>query len=448
MKIAERPGPWVLVLALVLAGCTGGDESANEQPTDPSPPASTVGDSSTSVPSTTTGVPTGTPTDSNQSISPEACGLLDQDEPPLDLASQLPPDYADAAQVLMAIIGAFEVNDVSIPPDVVTRLASTEIGMELAAFADAAERDCGPSEGVDGIRVYAEISEFGAPPEQREYCDQLATVLSVGATDDDSAAALTAALEIAPAEHAQALAMIETLRSAEGGELPDGLDPTRTFVAVAGLGLYAEARCGVTNSFAEMLFVGAFAFISDGGLPGEPAQGVGTVPAPADPAAATAALPSGSDLAFEVIEIDVDQDGDYIVSAVVPTGWERDDSLFGSVFEPVDGFGIFTEMTIDSGCDGLCEVTDWEARVTGADGFVTQFRSDELIVDRPTEGTPGAVMVKPAFADGLEGAVIRWDDGTDRYFTCEVRLGADDIDYSDAFVAACEAARPGWITGS
>ena len=255
--------------------------------------------------------------------------MLDQDEPPLDLANQLPPDYADAAQVLMAIIGAFEVNDVSIPPDVVARLASTEIGIELAAFADAAERDCGPSEGVDGIRVYAEISEFGAPPAEREYCEQLATVLSVGATDDDSAAALTAALEIAPPEHAPALAMIETLRSAEGGELPDGLDPTGTFVAVAGLGLYAEARCGVANSFAEMLFVGAFAFITGDGLPGEPAQGVGTVPVPADPASATAALPSGSGLTFEVTEIDLKDDGDYLVSAVVPAGWERDDSVFG-----------------------------------------------------------------------------------------------------------------------
>ena len=438
-----------LVLALVLAGCAGGDETANELPTDPDPPASTIGESSTSVPSTTTDAPTDTGQSiTGQNLTQEACGLLDQDEPPLDLATQLPPDYAGAAQVLMDIIGAFETNDVSIPPDVVARLASTEIGIELAAFADAAERDCGPGEGVDGIRVYAEISAFGAPPVEREYCDQLATVLSVGATDDDSEAALTAALEIAPDNHAQALAMIEMLRSAEDGELPDGLDPTGTFVAVAGLGLYAEARCGVANSFAEMLFVGAFAFITGDGLPGEPAQGVGTVPAPADPATATAALPSGSGLTFEVTEIDLRDDGDYLVSAVVPTGWERDDSVFGSVFEPVDGFGIFTEMTIDSGCDGLCEVTDWEARLTGSDGFVTQFRSDDLLVDRPVAGTAGVVMVKPALADGVEGTVIRWDDSTDRYFTCEFRLEEDEVGYVGAFVAACEAARPGWITGS
>ena len=118
------------------------------------------------------------------------------------------------------------------------------------------------------------------------------------------------------------------------------------------------------------------------------------------------------------------------------------------MFEPVDGFGFFTEMTIDTGCDGTCEVTDWEPRLTGPDGYITQFRSEDLLVDRPTVGTPGIVMTKPDFADGIEGIVIRWDDTTDRYFTCSFDLDESDLDYVDAFVAACEAARPGWITGS
>ncbi len=173
-----------------------------------------------------------------------------------------------------------------------------------------------------------------------------------------------------------------------------------------------------------MLFVGAFVSSAGDGLPGEPGQGLGTVPAPADPATATAALPSGSDLTFEVIEIDIDDDGDYIVSAVVPAGWERDDSLFGSVFEPVDGFGIFTEMTIDTGCDGLCEVTDWEARLTATDGFVTQFRSGRRRSDRrpPDRGHAGDRDDKARLRRRHRGRRVRWTNDADRYFACDFRL--------------------------
>ena len=46
--------------------------------------------------------------------------------------------------------------------------------------------------------------------------------------------------------------------------------------------------------------------------------------------------------------------------------------------EPPDGapFGFFTSMSLASGCDGMCEVTDWEQRLRGPEGYLTNWASD------------------------------------------------------------------------
>ncbi len=428
----------MLVAALVLASCGGANDTSDQTPD--------TADTTSPVPTTDAAA-----TDTDEAFTSDMCAALDQDEPPSDLADLVPPAFADAAQVLMNISSSFSSDESSIAPEFIDQLADPEAEAALAAFADAAEHGCGQSESTDGIRFYAQMSGFAGPPAQPDYCEQLATVLSLEASDADSAVALDVAIDIAPVEHAEVLAVIQVLITAGDRELPDDFDPTQTFVAAGGLGLYAEARCGIADSFATMLFAAAFLSTKDG-APGEQASGIGMAPESANPAAATAALPAGSDLTFEVFEIDLEQDGRYLVSALVPAGWERRERSFGASFGPVENFGFIAELTIDSGCDGLCEVTNWEARLNGPVGYITRYREgSELIVDRPTEGAPGIVMMKPGFDDFVEGIVIRWanwSNEADRYFSCDFRLDNDDIAFADAFVAACEAAQPGWLTGS
>ena len=448
----------VVVLASVVAGCGGGDSttttsttSTTSTTTSTTASDATTGSEPTSSPTTSQpGPPPSIPGDSDAMFTAEVCALLDQDEPPPDLADRMPSAYADATRLLVDLTDTFGPDEWLIPQDVIDRFVGPDTAGAFSALADAMERDCGPSESVEGFRAYSQISELGALDARPRYCDQLAVALSFESDDEASTDALSAAIALAPPEHASALATIQQVRGPEVDQLADPSFATQTLVAAAGLGLYNEARCGVTGSFATMLFTGAFLSASGGsagGLGGGSPPRLGTPPMPAQPETANAAVPLGSDLTFEVIEIDLKDDGDYLVSAVVPTGWERNDSLFGTRLEPVEGFGIFTKMTIDTGCDGMCQVTDWEARLNGPEGYVSQFRSEDLIVDRPTEGTPGVVMTKPGFSDGIEGIVIRWDDTADRYFKCSFELDESDIDKVDAFTAACEAARPGWITG-
>ena len=445
MTNGRRPLTWLVGSVLVLAGCGGGDEAGESSTTIDTPSTTGATSDPGSVP-TTTAPSGGSSSDTDATPGSDLCTALDQDDPPTDLADLVPPEYAAATQTLLDIAGSFESIESSIPSDLIDRLASSETGNGLAALADLAERQCGPSESVDGMRAYAQISGLADPTAQPDYCEQLATVLSLEASDDESASALTAALNTAPAEHIQALTTLQAVIASDAG-IPDDLDPIQALVATAGLGLYAEARCGVADSFATMLFVGAFLSAGED-FPGETPQGVGAVPEPADPGPAISAVPADSDVMFEVLQLDLEDDGEYLVSAVVPAGWERRDRMFGAMFEPVEGFGFFAELTIDSGCDGMCEVTDWDARLNGPDGYVTRYREGGgLIVDRPTEGTAGIVMTKPGFDEFVEGVVIRWANDADRYFTCDFRLSTEDVDLVDAFVAACEAARPGWIIG-
>ncbi len=448
MTYVRRPFACAMLLVSVVAGCGDGDETTT------STTASDRTTDSTTASTSTTNNPGSAPTTSGEAdvrFTVDDCALLDRDEPPPDLADRVPPAYADATQLLMDLTATFGPDEWSISPDLIDRLAGPDTAGAFSDLAGAVERDCGPSESVDGFRAYSQIAELAAPAAQSDYCDQLAVALSLESNDEASTDALSAAIALAPPEHTSALA---TVQQARGPGIDEPADPslaTQTLIAAAGLGLYNEARCGVAGSFATMLFAGVLLSASGGsasGSGGGTPAGLGTAPIPAQPAAATAAIPRGSDLAFEVIEIDLKDDGDYLVSAVVPVGWERNDSVFGARFEPVEGFGIFSRISIDSGCDGTCQVTDWESRLTSPDGYVTRFRSEGLIVDRPTEGSPGIVMTKPGFSDGIEGIVVRWDDTTDRYFTCSFELDEQDIDYVDAFTAACEAARPGWITGA
>lgn len=164
-----------------------------------------------------------------------------------------------------------------------------------------------------------------------------------------------------------------------------------------------------------------------------------------DAADANDAVPSGIDLEFEADNFDLEDDGEHTASLVVPVGWESK-SFIGVDFEPNDDeLGFFTEMSVAAGCDGLCEVTDWEERLNGPDGYLTMLGDGGSVVERrEVDGSEGVLLItQDSF--GTSVIVLRWDDSADRYFECEATLDDDAEDLAAAFEAACLAARPDWF---
>jgi hypothetical protein len=442
----------------MVTGCGGGDETAGTDASVPraatttapsdengagDSPDSTLGTTADATPDTTTDTtPVTTGGIDSAATEFDLCSAISGDEPPPDLAQLVPPEHAAAAQLILDVTAPLDAEQ-PVPSGVIERFAAPDSAAALAGFADAIEAECGPGGPVDGIRFYSGVSALAAPAAEPAYCESLSTLVSVDTDDDRTAAALADALQSAPPEHVAPLELLEMTQSSVAP--PDEADLVAVMQALAGLGLYAEARCGSPGAFTSMLFAGAL-LSAELGQASQPGAGVGSVPAAADPATATAALPPGSGVAFEVVELDLggEDAGEYLVSAVVPTGWVSDVDLFGTTFEPVEGFSVFTELSFDTGCDGMCEVTDWEARLTGPEGFVTSYRSDdEILLDRPVAGSDGIVLMRRGFSDRIEGVVLRWADGADRYFQCEFAIEPPEL--ADAFLAACEAARPGWI---
>jgi len=159
-------------------------------------------------------------------------------------------------------------------------------------------------------------------------------------------------------------------------------------------------------------------------------------------------LADGTGLVFGVREVELDDDSeDYPASIVVPDGWEIDTFIEMSV-EPPSGsdVGFFTEMGFRAGCSGSCEATDWEARLRGTDGALAALAVLEDYDERPTTEGDGVVVTGIGGLSKPTAVVFRWDDSADRFFRCKADLDRDDADLLPAFVAACEASRPGWFS--
>ena len=172
---------------------------------------------------------------------------------------------------------------------------------------------------------------------------------------------------------------------------------------------------------------------------GRPSDGV-------DATAANDAVPAGMELEFESANFDLDENGDASASLVAPIGWSS--RVFTGVqFEPEAdaALGFFTRMKVDAGCDGLCEVTDWEERLTGPDGYLTMLdEGDNVVERRDVTGSAGVVrIVEDTF--GTTVIVLRWDDSADHYFQCEAILDDGAQELAEAFEAACLASRPDWF---
>jgi hypothetical protein len=239
--------------------------------------------------------------------------------------------------------------------------------------------------------------------------------------------------------------------AASSEDPPTGEAANDTARAFMGIGLYAEVRCGVKDAFAQMMIGAAFMGMADdlsngsGSGSGESSDATGTEPPEADAAAAQSLAPAG--LTFEAKRVDLEEDGRYLASVVVPVGWELD-SGFNVSFDPPSesGFGFFTSLEVGAGCDGSCEATDWEARLRAPEGYLTNATADRTVSDERVLTAPAGVAVTATGSDGdIRVIVLRWDNAADRYFQCVAELDADDAALAPSMVAACEASRPGWF---
>ena len=409
----------VLAASLLLTACGGGDDGAI-----------TIGSSK---------APGGAAT-----FDADQCAVFEsEDGPDEKFVESMPDRYRDAATAIAEFgtsMDAMGDNDDGSIDGLVASLTKDGVAEQLRQFAADIEEQCGSSEGSVVIGGIATASEMASAPKDAEYCDGIEAGFS---TDDGGAEEIAALADIAPESHREPLAAL----AAVDPESMDSADQDALFGPMFGLGIYAEDQCGIEGALAQMLLGAMFLGAGDGMTTTTLAEGVDPAQYPDITAdAANAALPAESGIAFQVVSADLDDDGEYLASMVVPEGWTSDTGFNVEFSPPADsGVSIFTSIEAGAGCDGTCEATDWEERLRGESGFLTQFFSSHPgAAESPIAGSEG-VIVTNTTEDEAVAVVLRWDDGADKYFSCEVSLEPEQADLLPAFVAACESSRPAWF---
>lgn len=368
----------------------------------------------------------------------ELCEQLESsDGPSEELAASLPEDHARAAKAIMAFSASMDAmgdDEEADAEQLMGPLLEDGVAADLADFAAYAEDECGESEATAAIAGLSDAAAIATEDRDDDYCDALSEAF---ASEGEGPAQVAALADVAPESHREALGLLEAM----AGD-PDAPGSDELFGPLFGLGGYAELRCGVEGGLMQMMIGAMFAGMGDGGSGATTTTIDPSSVSPADATAATAALPTGSGIEFEVASVDLD-DG-YTASVVVPVGWESD-SIIGLAYSPPSGssFSIFSEIVFDAGCDGVCEATGWDARLRAPDGYLTSYlEAHPGATEAPVSGSEGIVVTA---TDGPSAIVLRWDDGADKYFKCEVDLDEDDAALFPALLAACEAARPAWF---
>lgn len=385
-----------------------------------------------------------TAAESSSGVVADLCESLESDDGPTEeLIASLPEDQAAAAEAVNEFAEAMDSmgdnDDTSI--DVLTS-ALTKDGLadQLADLATFAEEECGTSQGVDAIAGLAVASSMASEPQDDEYCDALTS--SFAGESDGGPDQFLALSDIAPESHRDPLVVLAEIDP----ETATDADQAGAFGPLFGLGIYAESVCGIDQAFSQVLLGAMFMGMGDGGTSST------TLPSGVDPAqypditadAANAAAPAEGGVTFIVTSVDLEDDGEYLASAVVPSDWESSTG-FNVEFSPPEGsaLSIFTTLEFGAGCDGSCEANDWEARLRGPDGYLTSYLDQHPSAgEAPIAGSEGVVVTDTAEVTAL---VLRWDDGADRYFSCQVDLEPEQASLLGAFVAACESSRPAWF---
>lgn len=378
---------------------------------------------------------------------------------PIDaaLVDVVPAEHGDAAAALVGyskIFAHMSPDATKGPTPADTQQAAAALNKKadvLESFATAIDTTCHDTKSMQAVRQASTVAALSTPKAIPAYCSALNSSLGLGALTggssgppphlDESAEAELA--DLAPQAHRDALGLLAAMSGPT--KEPNAQDVRLLTASLIGIGLYLDAKCEVPGSFAAMAVLSAF--VNIGGDSDRNAGDIGTEPPSSDVAAPTARLPAGSTMTFEATTIDLDEDGHRKVSMPKPVGWESDDFM-GIKLSPPSGstLSTFTELHLDTSCDGMCEVTDWAARVRGKNGILRSYaQNHHLSEERKPAGSDGVVVTSTSEDRGPGALVLRWDDTVDHYLRCEVRLDERDAAYLDAFVAACEAARPNWF---
>lgn len=355
---------------------------------------------------------------------------------------------AESLARLFAAIDDEQADPADFPVDEVSeRLAVDGVEESLDRLADKAASDCDDADAAEAIRMISTFGGIASAPRDDSYCSKLeASLRSEGDSEDPSQfqREISNLADAAPEAHRVALKTIAEVATAEQ-QPPEELMKSVS-ANLLGLGFYAEYRCEIKDALGEFLLAAALLGEFGGGTVGT--SGNDEPATPADASTANAALPAGSSLRFEVREVELEDPEDgYRASVVVPVGWTEDTS-FGVTFEPPSdaGFSILDSYQVNAGCDGLCEPTNWEQRLRGPEGFLTNWIGSATVTeDRAPDGSAGAVITTRNADGDVRGGVFRWDDQADRYFSCTVELDADQASLLPAFMAACEASRTNWV---
>lgn len=364
----------------------------------------------------------------------------------------------DALEAFAAADGDQDNTDDASARELHTALAADGAAGGLASLATTASTTCADATVGSMLTAFAVAAAMSDAPKVDDYCRGLASMN--GLVSSSGPAHVEKLQESAPAAHREGLeALLELTRLPEG-QAPDTELAARSAGALMGVGLYSQLTCGTQHAFTTAMMSAAVLFALIDGTsstsePGSTTPGGSTGSAeadakpatPADPGPANATAPAGSGLSFGVTDLPLEDDGRYHASVVHPVGWTPDRGISVAFEPPMDGgWSIFDEVRVSAGCDGVCQPTDWQSRLRGPDGYLTALtQGSTMTVDRPVSGSAGAVLVLTNSAGDPRAAVVRWLDTASRYFLCEIKLDAQRAVLIDAFVAACEASRPGWI---
>ena len=139
------------------------------------------------------------------------------------------------------------------------------------------------------------------------------------------------------------------------------------------------------------------------------------------------------------------EDGDeFSADIALPADATVGSSFFGVEVDLGGDFSIFSDLSLNTGCDGLCVPQDWFEKLNDNGGLLGATRlSLDIDNDSPIDS---GWLISGSSRDGYEILVVRWNDKVDMYFSCSVDLDEDDVEHSDAALGYCLSARPNWIT--
>ncbi len=144
--------------------------------------------------------------------------------------------------------------------------------------------------------------------------------------------------------------------------------------------------------------------------------------------------------------VEIDDDGEHVVSIWLPDGTETRTGGFATEVTLEQAESLFTDITFSSSCNGTCEPKDWATDLNGfSDPIGARRAGIDLDNDAPI-GSRGWILTGPALGGSdYEIVIMLWDDGAGRYFECHAGLDDADRELASTVISMCLSAEPQWF---